>query len=343
MKHSRNIDSNLHLEDAMGLSKIVRSESGISLVIVLWVLALLIIIVTEFAFTMRVESSATRNFKDAMAAHGLAVAGINMGLAEVAEAYNFVGVDEKGRLVFIKNTDGVLRNMKADRDFDLGEGRVSYAVEDELGKLNINTATRDMVASLLKDTGVDDTVRDVIADSIMDWRDANHEFHLNGAEDDHYENLPYPYEAKDGLFDFTEELLLVRGVTPEIFFGSGMLPPEFGLGDTPSGGAVASNLSGVARHLTVRGDGKININSADEEVLTAAFGKGRAAEILLRRSMDFFTIPAYGGVLSSGVFSIRSKGEVRGIRVGIKVIAERRAGSPSVAISYWNEEGVISD
>ena len=61
--------------------------------------------------------------------------------------------------------------------------------------------------------------RDTVIDSILDWRDSNRDHRLNGAEEDYYRGLDPPYSCKDGPFDVVEELLLVRGVTPELFAG----------------------------------------------------------------------------------------------------------------------------
>ena len=61
--------------------------------------------------------------------------------------------------------------------------------------------------------------RDTVIDSIIDWRDSNHDHLLNGAEEDYYRGLDPPYSCKDGPFDVVEELLLVRGVTPRLFAG----------------------------------------------------------------------------------------------------------------------------
>ena len=58
---------------------------------------------------------------------------------------------------------------------------------------------------------------DIVIDSILDWRDADSLHRANGAEDTHYR--PLGYEAKDAPLDTVEELLLIRGVSREIFFG----------------------------------------------------------------------------------------------------------------------------
>lgn len=316
------------------------NDRGVALPLVLWVLVILMVIAGEYAFTMRVEGSATRNFKDEVSARQLAISGVSLAAAELSADYSIAAVDKDGKLVLFKREGRSFNPLKAGRALALGEGDVSYWIEDERGKININTATSETMDELLRYTGVEKTERDVIIDSVLDWRDSNHEFHLNGAEDEYYSALPEPYGAKDGDFDIVDELLLVKGMTPEVFYGSSgeleRLSPEKGAGER--------NYEGIVRFLTTRGDGRININTATEAVLTAAFGKGKAQEILLRRETEgFFDLPVKGGAVSSDVFLVRSKGEVRGIRVGVVAVLEKRSGSTDVTVSYWNEEGIRPD
>ena len=53
----------------------------------------------------------------------------------------------------------------------------------------------------------------------MDWIDENNFHHLNGAEDDYYKSLPDPYEAKDAPLDTIDELMWVKGITADFFYG----------------------------------------------------------------------------------------------------------------------------
>ena len=314
------------------------NDRGVALPLVLWVLVILMVIAGEYAFTMRVEGSATRNFKDEVSAHQLAISGVSLAAAELSADYSIAAVDKDGKLVLFKREGRTFNPLKAGRALALGEGDVSYGIEDERGKININTASRETLDELLRLTGVEKTERDVIIDSVLDWRDSNHEFHLNGAEDEYYSALPEPYGAKDGDFDTVEELLLVKGMTPEVFYGSS------GELHSREKGAGERNYEGVAGFLTTRGDGRVNINTATEAVLTAAFGKGKAQEILLRRETEgFFELPVQGAAVSSDVFLVRSRGEVRGIRVGVAAVLEKRSGSTDVTASYWNEEGIKPD
>lgn len=309
---------------------ILRSDDGIALVIVMWFLALLMVIVTQFIFSMRVEGGATGNFKDEAAAYYLAIAGMNRAFSEITGEYEVVLRDSSGRIGFASIEGGRAVMNEAERDFGLGEGRVSYVVEDESAKINLNIVSREVLGELMRLSGVEKTDRDIVVDSILDWRDENHEFHLNGAEDDYYGALSNPYGARDDNFESIEELLLVKGMTHAVLYGNCEM----------AGVAPGTECGGLSSHLTVNGEGRININTADEIVLEAVLGKGKAQEVLLRRETEgFFDKPAYGGLISSNVFTILARGEVRGIRSNIKVIAEREQGSSGITVRYWNIEG----
>ena len=86
-----------------------------------------------------------------------------------------------------------------------------YGAEDESGKLNVNTATREQLMRLPDMT-------DTIAGAIIDWRDGNHEPEADGIEGSYYEGLSHPYRIRDGVMRTVRKLLLVRDVSPELFF-----------------------------------------------------------------------------------------------------------------------------
>ncbi len=321
-----------------------RGQQGMALIVVLWVMAFLMFIVVEFSYTMRVETDTVRNLKDETSARYLALAGLNMGLAEIGSDYDVVFMGKGQALAFGKKEGHDLRTIDVKRDMDLGAGHLRYTISDEEGKLNINASSREKLMNLLRVTGVDMTDRDEIADSILDWRDANHEFHMNGAEDDYYGSLPHPYGARDGDFELIDELLLVKGVTPEIFYGTGRVPPGFSEGADGEArkarlpGASDRVYRGLSDLLTTEGDGRVNINTAPPEVLEAMLGKGRSMEILLRRQTEgYFEWPMYGGAITSRFFSIESEGEVHGMRVRVRAIAERLQDRAGARVIYMND------
>ncbi|MFT5527107.1 MAG: type II secretory pathway component PulK [Pirellulaceae bacterium] len=97
-----------------------------------------------------------------------------------------------------------------------------YGLEDESSRLNLNTllaaeeqtaeAGRDLLMALPGMTFE-------IADSILDWIDIDDGARDYGVESDYYGTLNPPYACKNGPLDTVEELLLIRGVSPQLLFG----------------------------------------------------------------------------------------------------------------------------
>lgn len=314
----------------------LRDNSGAALIIVLWAIILLSVIAAGFSAFARAQAYSVGNFRDETNAEYLALSGYNLAVSKITKGFDLVARDNKGRLIFIEKDGNTTKTFDASGEAALGGGKVFFEIEDEKARLNLNTASPEEIDALLASCGVEKTDRDILTDSIMDWRDENHDHHLNGAESDYYRSLEAPYEAKDGNFDSEEELLLIKGMTPELFYGEGRVPPEITAAKTGGGGARYK--AGVRDLFTAKGDGKININTASERVLEAILSRGKAQEVILRRQTEgSFARPEYKGIVTSELFRIRTAGEVNGIRAGITAIVEVKGGKPSVV--YWREEG----
>jgi type II secretory pathway component PulK len=296
-------------------------ERGLALVIVLLVLSLLLTIAGEFALAMRLEGKTTLNFRAAVTSAYLAEAAYQRAVVEVRSEAIAHDVDQQGQLVFRRSrTDPPKPPTR--QDIALGPGRFSYRITDEESRLNLNSASRDQLFRLLQELGVERETRDVIADSILDWKDANEEHRLNGAESDYYLALPVPYKSKNANFDSAEELLQVRGVTSQIFYGTQETAP--------------GKCRGLADCLTVAGTGAINVNTASDSVL-AVLGYAQVQIDLLKQGRPYFGtgptdlppgVPRIGALThrSSG-FRIEATGEVPGQgRRTLRAIVQRQAG-----------------
>jgi DNA uptake protein ComE-like DNA-binding protein len=88
------------------------------------------------------------------------------------------------------------------------DGREWAGPMDEHAKLNINLASR---GDLERIPGM---TQDVV-DSILDWRDPDHEVQGIGAERDYYRNRSVGYEPRNGDFRSIAELELVAGAWPK--------------------------------------------------------------------------------------------------------------------------------
>ena len=127
----------------------------------------------------------------------------------------------------------------------LGFGRKTEA-SSTVGRIHANIST------FLKNEqfGLETEEVENFLDAIKDWIDPDNEVTGFGAETSYYEALAEPYSCKNAPLEFLEELLFVRGITRELFYGT-------------------ENNPGISSYLTTHGDGKININTADPLVLKA--------------------------------------------------------------------------
>ncbi|MFV1964351.1 MAG: general secretion pathway protein GspK [Pirellulaceae bacterium] len=106
---------------------------------------------------------------------------------------------------------------------DAGQGGgIRYGLEDESSRLNLNIV---LLADQVEE-GASRTIlmalpwmSEDVADAILDWIDEDDETRDYGAEVDYYASLTPGYEPRNGPLQTVEELLLVRGVTPQLLFG----------------------------------------------------------------------------------------------------------------------------
>ena len=212
-------------------------QSGAALLMVLWTFAVVSVLAGEFARAMREEAQSTLNYKSETIAHYTAIAGLNEALLAIvanngrvdtveSDAAGEHQLDEQKE----SKRDRAIRRLLLGRG-DWVDGRfdgTAYQVRvfDETGKISLNAEALDEInlPIILENLGIDEDTANVVSDSILDWRDDNDAHRTNGAEDDYYESLGRPYPAKDAPFDAVEELLLVRGVTREMFYGDAEFP-----------------------------------------------------------------------------------------------------------------------
>jgi DNA uptake protein ComE-like DNA-binding protein len=114
-----------------------------------------------------------------------------------------------------------------------------------------------------------------IANSILDWMDPDDEARPNGAETDYYSALTPPYHAKNGPLNSLEELLLVKGVTPQLLLGNdqnrnGVLDPEEddGSGTLDRGWSAYLTVYSREQNVDSQGNPRINVNDSDLNTLS---------------------------------------------------------------------------
>jgi len=160
---------------------------------------------------------------------------------------------------------------------------IRYGLEDESTKLNLRwvlAADRNQPGYgrliLMRLPGINEE----IADSILDWiDDSSYEPREYGAKDEYYMSLDPPYYTRNGIPDSLDELLLVRGITPQLLYGidwnrNGVIdhgePDEYSLegfevvdGSLNLGLITYLTLDSRESMLTPDGYKKINVNMED--------------------------------------------------------------------------------
>jgi general secretion pathway protein K len=204
-------------------------QRGVALLVVLWIFIFLFVIAFEFSTAAREEAAAAHRYSDETQGYYLAMAGFQRGLYEFLHQQPGAAQSSRER-----RDDDVLDG--AWRDDRLGAGAFRFRLIDEGGKININRVNEDLLRRVFTNLGVDANVKDILVDSIMDWRDPDDLHRTNGAEKDYYLALSPSYTAKNSAFDSVEDLLWIRGMTPELFYGysdfdikSPNKPPPLGL------------------------------------------------------------------------------------------------------------------
>jgi general secretion pathway protein K len=324
-----------------------RKHDGVAIIIVLWVVMLLSLLISGFAFTMHVETQVASYARKELKAEMLARSGI-----EVARMQLIVGPQSPTATGYDALNQDWATNQTLYVDHELGEGSYNVKVTDEESKIPINTATEAQLKRLMDLLGIDPSDGDVIVDSILDWIDTDDLTRVNGAESDYYLSLSPPYRAKNGPLDRVEELLLIRGVTPDLFYGTPATdkdPARQGLGDvftTMTSGQVNVNTASAIVLQTVLGlddvqvqavllrrDGPDGIPGTDDDSPFSSVGEFLAAvgnlnPDALQAVQSLITV-------NSTYFTVKSTGQVGGVKHTI-LATFRRAGANMQTV-MWRE------
>ncbi len=261
-----------------------KKNSGIILIVVLWILVILTMLVLGLGRRTHVDLALTKYSVGQLKSKYIAVAGLISSINQIRidtesqetsqfDDWNKCGIDladGRTREELFRHVSfgegsyeiGFLKSLDGEED---GPLQKYYGLGDEEGKINLNGlsvlgGTHRILAELVKLFGDDEHLAEMIAVSAVDWMDGDQQTSdpALGAEDEYYMGLSQAYHCKNRAFDSIEELLLVRGMTKEIF-------------------------AKIKPYLTVfpkSGEIKINFNTAPKIVLKALF-RSRTDDIIV--------------------------------------------------------------
>jgi len=324
---------------------------GFVLVTVLLLVVLLAGMLLEFNYESRMNLHVSDYRLQSTQALWCAEAGVNAALAAIRD-----GEVEAGPTI----PDAPLHLRIADA------GDCTVVVTLENGKLNANglrmpegQLDRRRIECLLRLVDLlnrrhsrNSPIGYGIVPAIVDWTDRDGDVtHLpsverenEGAEDEYYQGLPHPRRCRNRPLDSVRELLLVRGITAEIFDS----PPRASDDDQA--------VPGLSRLVTVYGDGKTDINHAPRlvvESLSELIDPGLAQSIVDHRpyasvgelagvpGMSMAVLNAIGSLITvrpaAGFYRIESVGRVGEFERRIAVIATKNGKTGSMTVLLREE------
>lgn len=256
-----------------------RKRAGIALIIVMISITVLGILAAAFAFSMKVETKLAQNANSETELVWLGRSGVEYAryilaqqMALGCEPYDSLNQVWAGGGGGVCTSNSVLANISL-KNYLLGDGRFSLTITDLERKYNINIADEAALQQALRLVGVDAGDIAAVSGSILDWIDPDDNTHIAGTESDHYQSLDPPYYAKNKPVDDLSELLLVRGVTPEIYWGgvaTNHTRAAFQNRNQRFGPMVNNDVGytvGLSEIFTPLSNGRININTASQTTL----------------------------------------------------------------------------
>ena len=255
--------------------RLTRKKSGIALIMVLIMVVVLGLLAGKFAYEMKVETTLARRASysselDWMGRSGIEVAKWILIQSSTGPNAQVDSLKQKWA-GGIGETNDILAGIDM-KNFPIGNGFVSIDIKDMDRKFNINVASEVILRQAMTLIGVDASVGATVANSILDWRDADSNTHPGGTESSTYEAYDPPYFAKDGPIDDMSELLLINGVTPNLYWGSGGGSGPQIFNRTPGGSKSAfeeepTYAVGLVELFTPVSSRLINVNTASANVL----------------------------------------------------------------------------
>jgi len=241
---------------------------GYVLIAVLVVIVVLSLVAYRFTDAMTSEYRASVRTADMAQARAAAASGVNYVAALLADPTtraeilgNSLNNPSRFQSIPVRSDPST---PKKDAFFSIvafdtfgGSSGPRYGITDEGGKLNINALIKiDPTGEVLYNAlmKLPNMTADV-ADAIVDWVDSNDDVRPAGAESADYQGMPVPYRAKNGPLNSLDELLLVKGMTPQLLFGT----DRNRNGQADDGGSGSDR--GWSDFLTVHGR-EVNVDSS---------------------------------------------------------------------------------
>ena len=174
----------------------ISNKRGMVLPSVLWITMLTIVIATNYASAVHLNTRAVDNIKTATLLKYDSISGVYLALERLLAG-------------------GSSNNMKY--AIAMNNNRVEIEIRPENMKTSLNEADARKLRATFIGAGINPDIAETLADRVIDWRDPDHFAQLNGMEDNGYFSNGKNYGAKDKGFEDLVELLLIADIDAALF------------------------------------------------------------------------------------------------------------------------------
>ncbi|MDZ4859482.1 MAG: type II secretion system minor pseudopilin GspK [Candidatus Hydrogenedentes bacterium] len=304
-----------------------KNDEGVALLLALLFVALLTVIIVEYTYETQVDIALVdanlSDYQALIAAKSAVASGVSLLTADLmtptgaetgedAEAVQPATADApEGATAGGAAYDSLDEVWAYGVPFEkINNAIMQCSIDDEYGKLNLNAlissrtqepnqTLEQALRFLFEQRGAQEDP----TDAILDWIDGDDDPRPNGAEADYYQSLTTAYPCKNAPMNSVEELLLVRGMTPELFFGAPQQEQE----QLP-----------LPELLTVHGhrNGRLNVNTAEPEILAVigeALGMPGLADLAVEER-ERLPFSSNQDLVQRGILPPQEQGEGQGTR-----------------------------
>lgn len=246
------------------------ARRGMALITTLVVLAILLVVASSLAFTVRTETVLQAATNRRQQAAWLAEAGLQRALVELRDQpQRFTALDPTAAG---ENWPVVLHLLSSDEQLVQGDDQgFEVLALDENARVNLNTVDQETLVRLLPPED------QALVSPLLDWRESGEQARADGAKSDYYYGLSPPYKCRCAPFETLEELLLVKGVEASRFYAADELSP---LADDAERQAINPLTTPLDRLFTVEsfdqnvdqdGKARVDLRRANKPGLRQAF------------------------------------------------------------------------
>jgi general secretion pathway protein K len=285
----------------------MKRQKGAALLAVLWLSAILASIAFSLAITVRGETERTSTLSEGVRAYYVATGSLERALAYIEWGPSHRNPD---------NTARYFQPGMARLNFNFPSAAATVEIIPESSKFDINSIPPQDLHRLLINLGAEPARAQQITMAIVDWRQPN-PIAAPSVFDQMYLSSNPSFRARHASLEETEELLLVKGMTPELYHGSyvrdaaGRLQPRAGLKDCVSvyGSAGPFDINSAQPALmTTIGISPDVVTAIQQRRYATPFRNGSEIAQFAQFGGPGFTRLAIGG---NTIFTLRSTARLR--------------------------------